>query len=372
MSVQVFAGGQRIYDSRIPNELQMPLLSVHIKEGLNKGGFASLVLPFLHPATGAFPAYAVPVEIYRNGKLRWRGRPLPGSSDVYGRRTIPCEGELCFLQDSCCRPYSYTDTPESIFISLIGIHNEAVDPWKRFEIGVVSAGTTAAITFSAKEPEQVFAAVSNLQQMCGGFILFDTAPSGARRINWFKDLPYLCKQKIKLGYNLTNYSSRPDTAVFATRIVPYGDYGEDGKRAQISVDGKDYVEDAAAVKAHGIVERPVIYAGISDPLELEKLAKADLSKAASLPETISLSSVDMSRIDASIESFALGQRVEAESAPHKLSGQYDLVELEEDLVQPTIGSVTVARSAATYVPSSGTLTGALQHKGVLLVQKPFW
>ena len=81
MSVQVCAGGQRIYDSRIPIDQQMPLLSVHIKEGLNKGGTASIVLPPLHPATEAFPAYAVPVEIYRNGALRWRGPPMPGDSD---------------------------------------------------------------------------------------------------------------------------------------------------------------------------------------------------------------------------------------------------------------------------------------------------
>lgn len=370
MSVQVYAGGRRIYDSRIPVEQQVPLLSAHIKEGLNKGGTASLVLPPLHPDSDAFPAYAVPVEIYRNGALRWRGRPLPGSSDVYGRRTITCEGELCFLQDSSCRPYAYTAKPESIFATLIGIHNAAVEPWKRFAVGVVSVGSNSDVTLSAKEPEQVFAAVSKLRQMCGGYILIDSAADGTRRINWFKDLPYLCKQKIKLGYNLTNYSTRPDSAVFATRIIPYGDYGEDGKRIQISVDGKDYVEDSAAVQVYGVVEKSVIYNGVISATELETLARADLAKAASLPETISLTAVDMSRIDASIGSFAIGQRVEAESAPHNLSGRYDLVELEEDLIQPTIGAVTVTRDAAAYVSQSGTLTGAIHQQAQQIQQKP--
>jgi hypothetical protein len=44
--------------------------------------------------------------------------------------------------------------------------------------------------------------------------------------------------------------------------------------------------------------------------------------------------------------------------------------LEEDLIQPTIGSATVTRNAASYVPLSGTLTGVLHQQGQQILQKP--
>lgn len=370
MSIQVYSSGKLTFDSRLPEEKRYSMLSILIRDGLNKGGTATLILPPLHPCIDAFPAYSVPVEIYRNGLLRWRGRPLPSSSDIYGRRTITCEGELCFLHDATHRPYSYKGKPEEIFLQLLAVYNAAVEPWKRFVVGIVSVSATEEVELASKEPEQVFVSVSRLRQMCGGYILFDSAADGVRRINWFADIPYVCKQKIQLGYNLTDYSNQTDTSAFATRIIPYGEYVESGARLTLDLDGKDYVEDTAAIAIYGIVEKPVIYDGVTDASELEKLARADLEKATALPETITLSAVDMSRVDASIDSFAIGQRVEAESKPHNLSGRYDLVDLEEDLLNPTVGSVTVTRDAATYTKGSGTLTGTLYQQNQTIQSKP--
>lgn len=370
MSIQVYSSGKLAFDSRLPEEKRYSMLSILIREGLNKGGTATLVLPPLHPCIDDFPAYSVPVEIYRDGRLRWRGRPLPSSSDIYGRRTITCEGELCFLQDATHRPYAYKGKPEEVFLQLLAVYNAAVEPWKRFAVGIVSVSSVEDIELSAKEPEQVFVAVSKLRQMCGGYILFDSATDGSRRINWLADIPYVCKQKIQLGYNLTDYSNQTDTSAFATRVIPYGEYDESGVRLTIDIDGKDYVEDANAIALYGIVEKPVIYDGVTDAAELEKLARADLEAATALPETITLSAVDMSRVDTSIDSFAIGQRVEAESKPHNLSGRYDLVDLEEDLLNPTVGLVTVTRNAATYTKGMGTLTGALYQQGQSIQSKP--
>ena len=358
MSVQVYAGGVLAYDDRLPAEKNYTLLSGLVSESLNKGGTATIVLPPGHPASDSFPALVVPVEIYKNGRLRWRGRPLPNFSDIYGRRTVTCEGELCFLNDVVSRPYSYSGDPAELFTAVLEAYNAGADAWKRFVIGTISV-TGDAMDLSSVDPEKTLVTVQKLIKTYGGYILFDSAPDGARRINWYSQLPYSCNQKIQYGHNLTDFNSQADLTGFATRIVPYGATDADGNRIKIDNDGKDYVENAEAVAARGVIEKPVIYDDISDPDELKARAEQDVQSSGTLPAVLRLSAVDMSRLNLQLDGFRIGQRVEAESGPHGMSGLYDLVSLTEDIVNPTVGQATLTRDAAYIDLASGTMTGAL-------------
>lgn len=76
MIVEIYVAGKMLYDNRLPEESGYLLSKAEISETLNKGGTATLCIPPLHPLHGSCKAYSVPVEIYRDGRLRWRGRPL--------------------------------------------------------------------------------------------------------------------------------------------------------------------------------------------------------------------------------------------------------------------------------------------------------
>lgn len=364
MNVKIYACGELAYDSQLPVEEHFSILSAQIQEGINKGGMATLLLPPDHRLYDGFPAMRACVEIYRDDKLRWRGRALAHEDDFWGRRTVPCEGELCFLNDSSMRPYALHGSPQDLLGQILGVHNATVDPWKRLILGTVTI-PTRDITVESKMPEKCYTAVQRLLKEAGGYLLIDTAADGQRQLNWYANLPDNCNQFIRLGENLLDYDSSANIAGIATRIVPYGAAGEDGKRIQINVDGRDYVDNLEAQQLRGIIEVPRVYNEITDPEVLRKVAERDVMTSGMLPERIKLSAVDLSRVDATLDQFAVGRMVHAESERHKLSGTYAIVELAEDLVQPSSGSISLVRDAMYYdgIPTlSGSVSADLRQQ----------
>ena len=346
MRIKLYVGDDLAFDNYLPKEEGYGLHSLNVTDGVNKGGTATILLPATHPKRDSFRPYAVPVEIYRDGKLRWRGRPLPlDNEDIYGRKTILCEGELCFLQDAVHRPYAYNGEAADVFGRVLSVYNAAVEPWKRFTVGVVTVKGVADIL--SNNPENCLEVIQRLVAALGGYILFDTAPDGTRRINWYKDFPYTCNQTVRYGYNLTDYSRKDGLTGFATRIIPYGKADKDGNRLKINIDGKDYVENPDAVAEYGIVEASVTYNDIEDPEELRKQAERDVGIYGMVPSVITMSAIDMSRQDLNLDAFAIGQQVPAESAKHNLSGYYYLTGITEDLVNPNVGGITLQRELAS-------------------------
>ena len=361
MTVELYAGSVLAYDSRLPVESGYNVLSIAITDQVNKGGTATIILPPGHPLISGFQAFRVPVEIYRDGKLRWRGRPLPSSDDLFCRRTIVCEGELCFLQDVVHRPYLYQSDAATIFTQVIDVYNSVVDPWKRFLVGTVTVtDPNDYIRLESQNPSSVLDVVQKLLDRCGGYIFFDSADDGTRRINWYASMPYSCNQTVRLGENLIDYNSQSTLTNFATRIVPYGAVMEDGHRLTLDIDGLDYVQDDDAISLRGVIEKPMIYNDITLPDNLESRAKKDLSTMSLIPNVIQLSAIDLSRQDKTLDAFTVGQRVPTDSAPHNLSGLFDLTALTEDLVDPSVGSITLSRETASLTGSDGrTLSGAV-------------
>lgn len=370
MNIQVYAGGILAYDNLFPVEKGYTLQSILLKEQKNTGGTATLLLPPNHPLRDGFSAFKTSVEIYRNGVLRWRGRTLPENRDFYCRGKIICEGELCFFQDSILRPGVCSGTLLAVFSGIINAHNARVEEWKRFKVGNVTVSTDETVELTLKAGKKTYAAIMELVNSYGGIILFDSAPDGSRRINWYAEMPYSCNQRISLGTNLTDYNSSVDMTGFATRIIPYGAEDADGNPITINIDGMDYVESADGISQRGIIEMAVSYPEITDPEELRTAAQRDVDKSATLPETIKLSALDISRQNMGLDAFRIGQRVNAESAPHKLSGFYDLVAIEEELISPGSGSITLTKDAAYYSGSNSTLTGSVSSQEEELQDKP--
>ena len=359
MSIKILAGGALLYDSRLPADAGYALHEAKIAERLNKAGSLSLTIPTEHPLYNGITPLRTPIEVLRDGAVRWRGRALVPSMDLYGRRRFACEGELCFLQDSVQRPRVITGTPAEVFADLIAEHNARVDDWKRFRVDVVTVTvSTESISLDVTPGKRTHALVAELIRDYGGYILFD-GPSSGRTIGWYADLPRVCSQPVRAGYNLMDISSTGDVTNFATRIVPYGAEQEDGSRLKLDLDGADYVEDPEAVAIHGVVEAPVIYPDATTMEELKAAAEEDLLWRCVIPVTYNLTAADMADQALSVDRFAMGQRVRATSARHEMLGIYDLLALEEDLLNPGQGSVTLTRDASYAVTTIPTISGAV-------------
>lgn len=348
-NVQMYADGILAYDNRLSDYAMQQIL---IEEEVNKGGTCTISMLPGHPAYDLFPAFRTPVEVYRDNKLRFRGRPLPLSDETYGIRTIICEGELCWLNDAVIRPYLYQSDPESIFTDIIAKYNAVVEPWKRFDVGTVTVtDSNNYIRLESTSAQSAYAVVMKLIDRCGGYIFFETLESGVRTINWYEEMPYTCSQEVAFGSNLISYTKEPNLDTFATRIIPYGAKDTDGNRLQINVDGKDYIQDDEAVSLRGVIEASVTWDDITIEDNLKDRAAQWLDVAKNIPYSIKLSAVDLSKQGYDMDSFMIGQRVPAASVPYELSGYYDLIALTEDLCDPRIGNATFGKESSSIIGS---------------------
>lgn len=340
--IQVFADGVLTYDSRLP---RLDLIGLKTTIGLNVGGTAEITMPMGHPAYNSYISHRTLVTIYRDGKLRFRGRSLYHADSFYGQRTVTCEGELCFLRDSISRPESYSSTPARILRALINSHNAQVDSFKQFTLGEVTI-PEETIKLPVENAEPTLTTVNKLLEACGGYIVFTDAEDGTRAINWLQKLTSRSSQVIEFGENLLDFSSTgANTKALATGIIPYGAKTSTKKRLTIESvnDGKDYIiaEDAQAIR--GTIMTTATWDDVTSASTLLAKARAYLEDAKVFITSLELTALDLSYLDKDIDSFSAGDMIRVVSLPHGIDEDFQLTQLTEDLLSPEKSKVTMGK-----------------------------
>lgn len=343
--VIVYADGKVVYDSRL-QDYALTGLTVHESE--YKAGTAEITMPPGHPAYNAFVLYKTLITIYRDDKLIFRGRALYPNDDFAGYRTIMCEGERGFMNDSVMRPYLYQTDPASIFRGVIRLHNAQVDPFKRFVVGKITVKDPNDYQYIACENlSTTNDVIDKLLEYQGGYLVFDFDDEGQRRINWLASLDNRSGQTIEFGANLLDYSRSDANPDLATVIVPYGAKDEEtGEYVNITSvnNGLDYIQDDEAVRRYGAIVKPVYWDNVTLPSNLIKKARQYLETSAVAVSTLELSAVDLSAINKSIESFQVGDWVRVVSKPHGMNDWFRLCEREYDLLDPAQDKVVLGKT----------------------------
>ena len=360
--VQLYANGTLIYD---PGLEGYELLELTATVSGSAGGTAEIVMPPDHPAYDVFVAYRTIVTIYRNDELIFRGRALYNTDDFYGRRTITCEGERCFLRDAVMEPYLYQTSPLAIFTDVINRYNAQVESFKQFRIGTVSVTDPNNYQYIESEiATRVSDVIDKLIDTVGGYITFSTASDGARLINWLESFDRESKQTIEFGENLLDYSRSNANEDLATVIYPYGAKDEEtGQRVTIESvnDGLRYIEDAAAVAIRGRISLPVFWDDVTEPSNLLAKAKKYLKTSRMIISSLELSAVDLSAVDRDIDTFRVGDNVRVVSAPHGVDDYFELKERSYNLLDPSqdrivLGKELLHLTVATKVGEKNTIT----------------
>lgn len=353
--IQIYIDGALGYDSRLMERgKDYALLGLRTTTGENVGGTAEIVLPPGHPAYSQFIEHRSIVEIYRDNELRFRGRALYPTDDFYNRRTWTCEGELCMLQDAVSRPYLYQDSPAAIFTELINTYNSQVDDFKKFVVGEITVtDANDYVRVESESAEQILDTVNKLVDRCGGYIVFTTNAEGARVINWYADPGFRSDQVIEFGSNLLDYVRDGAGTDLATVIIPYGAQKEDGSRVTIEVvnNGLDYIQDDDAVALRGRIVRPVFWDDVAEPQNLLTKARVYLAEHKHIVTSLTLTALDLSYMDKSIDSYTVGDSVRVRSKPHGLDEDFKLTQATEDWLFPDQSSITLGKDVRT-------LTGA--------------
>lgn len=350
--LRVFADDAVVYDSRLDD---YKLLGLTTTSGLNKAGTASIVMPPEHPAYNDFTSYRTVVRVYRDNKLVFRGRALYPSDDFYNRRTITCEGELNFFRDGVARPYIYQDAPDVIFTQVVGLYNAQVEAFKQFKVGTITVtDPNNYIRLESEKAEQFSDTLNKLLERCGGYFVFTTDAAGDRVINWLAELGYQSSQVIEFGENLLDFTRTGANTDLVNVLIPYGIKDEEtGERLTIESvnDGLDFIQDYDAVALRGVVARAVYWDDVSEPENLLAKAQQYLNDSKNAITTLTLSALDLSRLDSNIDDYQVGDNIRVRSKPHGVDELFQLTERTEDLLNPANDRITLGKS----VP---TLTGA--------------
>lgn len=346
--IQLYVDDKLVHDSRVK---ATALIGLKAQLGLNKGGAATIVLPPTHPAYNDFISYRSIVTIYRDGVLRFRGRALYPLDDFNLTRTITCEGERCFLRDGIHRPHTYNDTPANIFAEVIGLYNAQVEAFKQFVVGTVEGISTDAVVLENEEAEAFSTTLDRLVELCGGYIVFTTNHSGQRVINWYNSIGYSNQQTIEFGENLVDFSRTTANSDLATVIVPYGAKNETtGERLTItSVNGGlDFIKDDEAVALRGVITKAVYWDEITTPDALLAKAQQYLNTSKNLVASLTLTAIDLSLLDKSIDSFMVGDIIKVRSKPHGVHDElYQLTEQSIDFLQPQNDRVVLGKNTTS-------------------------
>lgn len=354
--VQVYADDRLVYDTRLPDTA---LLGLEVSVLVNKAGTAEIVMPPDHPAYDYFTEYRTVVTVYRDGVLLFRGRALYATDDFYRRRTITCEGERAFLLDGIMRPYLYQDGPAAILADIIGLYNAQVEEFKRFVVGTVTVtDPNNYVRLESSKAEQIADTIDKLVERVGGYIVFGTNEAGQRTINWYDTLDYRSWQVIEFGSNLLDFSRTGANTDMATVIIPYGAQvevlnEETGDTTYKRVDitsvngGLDFIQDYDAVYLRGVIARPVYWDDVMEPANLLAKAQQYLASSKMLISSLELSAVDLSVLDANIDSFRVGDRVQVRSKPHGVDDLFTLMERDYDLLDPGKDKVVLGKDLAS-------------------------
>ena len=273
------------------------------------------------------------IMVEQDGEVVFRGRVSEETVDTYKQRRVYCEGDLSFLLDSLQAPSNFSGTQYDLFVQLIASHNAQMDAEKQFTLGDVS-GLDREETFNFTTTtyyDTMNMVQTYLIDLFGGYIQTRTE-GDVHYIDYVDGFTDECSQKIEFGVNLLNFESQINAMETCTVLVPLGATQDDGTALTIASvnDGKVYIENPEAVERFGRVYKTYTWENVTDPAELLELGN-EYMQGAGIPETLSITAVDMHLLDADVEKIRKGSMVHLRSKPHGLDKKIVCASIDADL-----------------------------------------
>ena len=366
---RIYADDTLIYDSTLEDyKIGKGQIT---KEADKSGSFVFSVYPD-HPYYGQFVQMRTVLTVYKSGRIVFRGRILDDAVDYWNVKTLTCEGELGFLQDSVARPFSFQGDHADLFAQFIAEHNSQVDDWKKFKVGTVTVvDENEYINRSAGG----YGAMLDTMQSAltgsalGGHFYITHGDDGTDPIptlHYVADFPKTASQGIEFGVNLKDYTKKVSSTDLATCIIPLGtNNGSDGERLTIEDvnGGKDYIYDANAVAMYGWIVKVVTWDDVTLANHLLTKGKAWLASVVNQNATIELTAIDMHLLDRSMESYNVCEYVRATSKPHGLDALMLCSKQTLDLLRPDNDTVTLGYSFGTMTSANVKLGASVSTLG---------
>lgn len=367
---KIYADDTLIYDSTIED---YKINKGNVSLETNKSGsFVFSIYPD-HFYYDKFIRLKTVITVYKFDKIVFRGRILNDTTDHWNNKSLTCEGELGFLQDSIIRPFEFTGTPEELFTKFIEEHNAQVDEFKRFKIGKVTV--VDANNYISRSNSGYESTLNNLnsrliEDSLGGYFYITHGDDGSDpipTINYLADFTKVSTQKIEFGSNLKNYVKTVKAEDIATAIIPIGAEIDDGdsntpnKKLTIESvnDGKDYVYSEDGVALYGWIFKMVSWDDVTDATNLKNKATARLDSIVNQNVTIELTAIDLHLIDPTIESLNVCEYIQVLSEPHNFDSTLLCNKQNIDILKPDNDTYTLGYTYSTFTESNSKIASSM-------------
>lgn len=314
----VLLDGKLLYSSAVNDPyyaIGTPILTLEA----GKAGSLSFTMYPNHPEYDSLRRMLGRVLVYEDDVELFRGRILRMETNLYKERKVTCEGDLAYLMDSIADPGEYTESISAHFSRLVDMHNSQVESDKQFTVGIVNVDkATESQTFKTDSYRTTSAAMSDdLTGVFGGYIRTRRS-GGTVYLDYIGDYGKAGNQNIEFGVNMIDVSESVSSDDIFTVLLPTGSEGV----TMEGITGSKYVKIPNAVERYGTVVRAVSFSDIKE-------AGAELMQAAydyieknykEMPPTLTLTAIDLKRLDFALDGFELGTRIGILSEPHGING----------------------------------------------------
>lgn len=347
--------GKILYDLRLEVILSTPVLNL----AENSAGSFTFAMPPDHPLYDSIQRMISEIVVYRDGEEIWSGRPTEETTDFYGMRTVYCEGELAYLNDTVQLPSeSHNASVQGWLGMLIRNHNAKAPKSRQFTLGTV---TVQENLYRYTNWETTWECISEkLIKRIGGHIRI-RKENGVRYLDYLAEYPKTSSQIIRFGQNLIDYARNYNLADIATVCIPLGttltttDIAALEKYLDVSSvnKGSVYVENSEAIKTYGRIIKVVHWDDVTTAAELLKKGKAWVNGAQYEDLQLDVKAVDFHLVDNGVPAIDMLDRIRVISDPHGLDRYFPVTAMKIPLSSPgemelTLGSAEqLTMSAST-------------------------
>lgn len=367
---KIYADNMLIYDSTIDD---YKIAKGSITREINKAGsFTFSVYPD-HFYYDKFIRLKTVITVYKSDKIVFRGRILNDTTDHWNNKTITCEGELGFLQDSIIRPFEFNGEPALFFKQLIEKHNAQVDDFKKFNIGTVTV--VDPNNYIARSNSEYESTLSNLNSRLindslGGYFYIthgDLGTDPIPTIHYLADFTNVAHQVIEFGSNLKKYTKTVKGDEIATAIIPLGHEVDDGDSETANPKltirdvnyGLDYVYSIEGVALYGWIFKVVSWDDVTDASNLKAKAEAYVEESIKQNITIELDAIDLHLLDRKISSFNVCDYVRVISPPHNFDSILLCNKQTIDLLKPENDSIVLGHTYSTFTENNSKIKSSI-------------
>lgn len=369
---KVFADGEILCSSEAE---ELALLDPIVNLEANCAGSFTFKMPPDHPFYDSLVFRQTLIDVYLDDELIFEGVPVSDSTDFYNVKTVECEGELSFLNDTVLSQAKYTNqTVSSLLAAYLQEHNDKADDFKQFQLGSVTVEGGNNLLRYTNYQTTMQEIGEDLVDNFGGYLRV-RHDNGVRYLDYLAASPRTSSQVIQVGKNLMDLVQDTSTLDICTVLIPLGAKLEEssieGLEERLTVksvnNNKEYIIGTGSAY-FGYVWRTVTWDDVTVASNLLSKAQAYLSDAQWANLVITATAYDLGLAVEDVQKFRVLDTIRVVSAPHGLDRTFMLTALQIDLNHPGNTTITLgSEQTLSLSAQSAALTNEINSQATNII-----